>query len=53
MQLFTATGALVHEVGNIKTVENTVDVSTLASGLYYYRVLTTDGKTAAGRFVKE
>ena len=44
---------LVHEVGNIKTVENTVDVSTLASGLYYYRVLTTDGKTAAGRFVKE
>jgi hypothetical protein len=53
MQLFTGTGALVHEVGNIKTVENTVDVSTLASGLYYYRVLTTDGKTAAGRFVKE
>ncbi len=53
MQLFTGTGALVHEVGNIKTVENTVDVSTLVSGLYYYRVLTTDGKTAAGRFVKE
>lgn len=53
MQLFTATGALVNEVSNIKTVENTVDVSTLASGLYYYRVLTTDGKTAAGRFVKE
>lgn len=53
LQLFTATGTLVQQHNSIKTIEKTVDVSTLASGLYYYRVLTTDGKTAAGRFVKE
>ncbi|UPT68975.1 MAG: T9SS type A sorting domain-containing protein [Sphingobacteriales bacterium JAD_PAG50586_3] len=53
MQLFTSTGALVRDIANIKEAENIVDVSNLATGLYYYRILTTDGKTAAGRFVKE
>ena len=53
MQLFTATGALVRTVSNIKAAENTVDVSGLATGLYYYRIVTTDGNNAAGRFVKE
>ncbi|UPT68973.1 MAG: T9SS type A sorting domain-containing protein [Sphingobacteriales bacterium JAD_PAG50586_3] len=53
MQLFTSTGALVRDIVNIKESENIVDVSNLATGLYYYRILTTDGKTAAGRFVKE
>jgi hypothetical protein len=53
MQLFTSTGSLVRDIKNVKSVENTVDVSALATGLYYYRIVTTDGKTAAGRFVKE
>lgn len=50
--IYNTTGNLVKEVNNIKQ-ENTVDISNLATGLYYYRILTTDGKSAAGRFVKE
>lgn len=52
MRIYNTAGQLVKTVTNIKQ-ENTVDISNLATGLYYYRILTTDGKTAAGRFVKE
>lgn len=52
MRIYNTAGQLVKTVTNIKQ-ENTVDISNLATGLYYYRILTTDGKTAAGMFVKE
>lgn len=53
LKLFTATGALVGETTKNNQIEKLVDISTLAKGLYFYQVTTTDGNTAAGRFVKE
>ena len=52
MRIYNTAGQLVKTVTNIKQ-ENTVDIANLATGLYYYRILTTDGKTGTGRFVKE
>ncbi len=53
LAIYNSAGMLVKEQTGLKEAQTMLDVATLSSGLYTYRVVTTDGKSAAGRFVKE
>lgn len=51
LAIYNSAGALVKEEVNNKP-QTTLDVSALPAGLYTYQIVTTNGKTTAGRFVK-
>jgi len=52
LAIYNSAGALVKEE-TLQQIQATLNVSNLPSGLYTYRIVTTNGKSAAGRFVKE
>jgi hypothetical protein len=51
-ELFNAFGSLVRTVSWQEDFQ-TIDVSSLASGMYVYRIIDQDGKTGSGKLIVE
>lgn len=53
LSIYNSAGALVKQQTGLKQTQTMLDVASLSSGLYTYRIVTTAGNSTAGRFVKE
>lgn len=53
MALYNTAGQLVAQPACIKKAEVVVDINALAPGLYFYRIVSQNGASVTGRFVKD